>query len=162
MAVNEVLVGLDNSPSAKAALHWAAQYARAGNLSLKAVHVYQQTYIPVVASTGLLVTEYMLDEESRELTRATMQGIFVTVEPEPTWRLELVDGPIGHELVSRAADARLLVIGTREHTGVGRIVKGSVSHYCLSHTACPVVAVPAPTKRSGKQHRNHSPAVGVS
>jgi nucleotide-binding universal stress UspA family protein len=35
------------------------------------------------------------------------------------------------------------VVGTGEHTGVRRLLEGSVSHYCLSHAACPVVAVPA-------------------
>jgi hypothetical protein len=38
----------------------------------------------------------------------------------------------------------MLVVGTREHTGVRRLVGGSVSHYCLSHASCPVVAVPGP------------------
>ena len=40
--------------------------------------------------------------------------------------------------------AELLVVGTREHVGLGRLLVGSVSHYCLRHAACPVVAVPIP------------------
>jgi nucleotide-binding universal stress UspA family protein len=36
----------------------------------------------------------------------------------------------------------VLVVGTREHTGLRRAVAGSVSHYCLSHAGVPVVAVP--------------------
>ena len=35
-------------------------------------------------------------------------------------------------------------MGTREHAGLRRLLSGSVSHYCLSHAVCPVVAVPAP------------------
>ena len=37
----------------------------------------------------------------------------------------------------------LLALGAREHTGIGRLLAGSVSHYCLSHSAVPVAAVPA-------------------
>jgi nucleotide-binding universal stress UspA family protein len=36
-----------------------------------------------------------------------------------------------------------LVVGTRDHVGLGRLFAGSISHYCLSHASCPVVAVPA-------------------
>ena len=43
-----------------------------------------------------------------------------------------------------ARDAQLLALGAREHTGIGRLLAGSVSHYCLSHSAVPVAAVPAP------------------
>jgi hypothetical protein len=39
------------------------------------------------------------------------------------------------------------VVGTREHTGWGRVLGGSVSHYCLSHAHCPVVAVPVERQR---------------
>jgi hypothetical protein len=37
----------------------------------------------------------------------------------------------------------LLVVGTREHVGLARLVSGSVSRYCLSHAQCLVVIVPA-------------------
>lgn len=35
---NEVVVGLDGSPSARAALHWAVRYARFTFTDLRAVH----------------------------------------------------------------------------------------------------------------------------
>jgi hypothetical protein len=38
----------------------------------------------------------------------------------------------------------VLVVGTHEHLGLGRVLHGSVSHYVLSHAPCPVVAVPPP------------------
>jgi hypothetical protein len=58
--------------------------------------------------------------------------------------LEFVDGPIGHELVRRSGAVRLLEVGNQEHIGLGRVLAGSVSHYCLSRAECPVVAVPIP------------------
>jgi Universal stress protein family len=54
-----------------------------------------------------------------------------------------VTGYAGEVLVARSRDAQLLVVGTREYAGLGRLLVGSVSHYCLSHASCPVVAVPA-------------------
>ena len=71
------------------------------------------------------------------------------------WTLDIVEGPPGPALVGRSRDAKVLVLGTREHTGLRRAVVGSVSHYCLSHAAPPVVAVPAdiePTATAGSGH----------
>ena len=65
--------------------------------------------------------------------------------------------------------SRLLVVGTREHVGLGRLLTSSVSHYCLSHALCPVVAVPAPlTERPpgdeerGPSHRRHRSRGGTA
>ena len=70
--------------------------------------------------------------------------MFEAVSPLPNWILQFASGDTGHILVEQSQDARLLVVGTREHAGLRRLLSGSVSHYCLSHAACPVVAVPAP------------------
>jgi nucleotide-binding universal stress UspA family protein len=42
-------------------------------------------------------------------------------------------------------DAQLLVVGTREHVGLGRLPVGSISPLFLPHASCPVVAVSAET-----------------
>jgi nucleotide-binding universal stress UspA family protein len=52
-------------------------------------------------------------------------------------------GKSGQVLVDASRHSRLLVVGTGEHVGLGRIMLGSTSHYCLGHASCPVVAVPA-------------------
>ena len=46
-------------------------------------------------------------------------------------------------LVEIARDSRLLTLGARKHTGVGRLLAARSSHYCLSHSTVPVAAVPA-------------------
>ena len=80
---------------------------------------------------------------SRGRTReAPIRRLFDTVRPEPDWTLEILDGAVGPTLVERASGAHLLVVGTREHVGFARVMSGSVSHYCLNHSTCPVVAVP--------------------
>ena len=59
--------------------------------------------------------------------------------------MQFAHGEVGSVLVHQAEHAALLVVGTREHVGLGRLLTGSVSHYCLSHAVCPIVAVPAPS-----------------
>jgi nucleotide-binding universal stress UspA family protein len=73
-----------------------------------------------------------------------ISSLFASVQPEPGWTLKCFAGDPGPVLRSQAKDADLLVVGTGEHVGLGRLLVGSVSHRCLSHATCPVVAVPAP------------------
>jgi nucleotide-binding universal stress UspA family protein len=81
-------------------------------------------------------------DELRELAESDIRSAFDSLAPEPNWRLEFWGGSIGPTLVGQAREADLLVIGTREHTGVDRVLSGSESHYRLSHAKCPIVAVP--------------------
>jgi nucleotide-binding universal stress UspA family protein len=71
---------------------------------------------------------------------------FSSINPDPGWGLHFVGGTPGRALVDMARNARLLALGTRGHTGVGRLLAGSVSHFCLSHSTVPVAAVPAPVE----------------
>ncbi|MGI8458513.1 MAG: universal stress protein, partial [Propionibacteriaceae bacterium] len=73
----------------------------------------------------------------------TTTRTFEAVQPELDWSLEHVVGPPGPVLVDAAAHAQLLIVGTRDRTGVARLLSGSVSRYCLHHATCPVVAIPA-------------------
>ncbi|GAA1430519.1 hypothetical protein GCM10009616_15320 [Microlunatus lacustris] len=74
-----------------------------------------------------------------------LHQLFLAAAPELSWSLRFLDGPVGHTIVDAAAEAQLLVVGTRGHRGLERLLVGSVSHYCLAHATCPVVSVPAPS-----------------
>jgi nucleotide-binding universal stress UspA family protein len=75
--------------------------------------------------------------------RAAITEIFGEIAPKDDWSLEFAMGKSGQVLVDVSRHSRLLVVGTGEHVGLGRIMLGSTSHYCLGHASCPVVAVPA-------------------
>jgi nucleotide-binding universal stress UspA family protein len=50
-------------------------------------------------------------------------------------------------LTGEAADADLLVVGSRGLGGFRGLLLGSVSHQCAQHAGCPVLVVP---QRSGR------------
>jgi len=77
---------------------------------------------------------------------------------EVRWTLEVHEGAAGPVLAAAAHGARLVVVGTHEHTGLRRAITGSVSHYVLSHAEVPVVAVPAesPDMASPTEKATHS------
>jgi nucleotide-binding universal stress UspA family protein len=141
----EIVVGLDGGVSSAEALRWAAEHSTATGLPLRVVHVWQLSALgaaAVSAGAGDLLQAGTEDARARA-TRFVLDALGGD-SAKVRWSLEIVEGAPGLILVDRSATARLLVIGTREHTGLRRMVAGSVSHYCLSHAAVPVVAVPPP------------------
>jgi nucleotide-binding universal stress UspA family protein len=103
----------------------------------------------MLASVGQLSAPTSLPS-GEQADRAAVTAVWEAAYPKPGWRLEFYNDDPGRLLVAKSRHAELLVIGTREHVGWGRILSGSVSRYCLSHAACPVVAVP-PVSIPGKE-----------
>ncbi len=164
---NEVVVGLDGSPSARAALAWAARYARFTFTDLRAVHVWPGTVnLSMAWASGFPGATGLVHDEPDQTVTGIIRRMFDATNPEPDWVLEHLVGPAGAVLVGQAERSQLLIVGTREHTGVSRLLNGSVSHYCLSHASCPVVAIPAtvPTDRPTEpiRHRHDSGLDGRS
>jgi nucleotide-binding universal stress UspA family protein len=146
---NDVVVGIDDSPSAASALLWAADYARTNGLPLRVVHAWQ---LSAAASAAVAAgdADYFEAVGADARARATrfVLDVLGRSAAEIRWTLDVGEGGAGQVLVHRSRDAQLLVVGTREHTGLRRAVGGSVSHYCLSHAEVPVLAVPSPDAHS--------------
>jgi hypothetical protein len=47
--------------------------------------------------------------------------VFDAISPRPEWILHFASGSAGEVLIRQSLDARLLVVGTRERVGVGRV-----------------------------------------
>lgn len=140
----EIVVGLDDSRAARAALHWAAEQARLAAGVLRAVNVLGWPMVTEPDGTPVLNSRLCEDDaEVANLHRAVLTRIFNEVAPEPHWRLQFGKGQAGKLLVAESAQARLLVVGAGKASERGRISAGSTSHYCLRNCLCPVVAVPA-------------------
>ena len=143
MTQNEIVVGLDDSPSGKAALRWAADQAIRRQAVLRAIHVLDWPYGP---------SDKTFDAPRRNASRtfdeaqaaylADITKVFDDIAPRPDWLIQFAKGEPGPVLVRESRDSQALVIGTREHVGLGRLLSGSISHYCISHASCPVVSVP--------------------
>jgi nucleotide-binding universal stress UspA family protein len=140
MSRNEIIVGLDDSPSSRAALQWAAQQSLQAGTLLRAIHVLDLPY--GMSSVGWEDIPRLTQEEIESAYRTRITKVFEHIDPRPDWSMEFIRGDAGPVLVRESQEAQLLVVGTREHVGLGRLLAGSVSHYCLSHASRPVVAVP--------------------
>jgi len=155
----QIVVGLDDSPHSVAALRWAAAHAARTGATLRLVHVWELD-APAIYGTTVALRETITADARARLT-ALVTDTLGTPDGPGGWRLEVVEGPVGPTLVELAEDADLLVLGTGEHTGVRRMLEGSVSHYSLSHARGPLVSVPLrsrPDHGSRVHHRVEVPA----
>jgi nucleotide-binding universal stress UspA family protein len=144
MTRNEIVVGLDDSPSAKVGLRWAAEQAIRRQAVLRAVHVFDWPYGPRDNTVDAPRSNASVTFDAAQAAYlAGITRVFDEISPRPDWLIQFAKGEPGPVLVRQSHDSQLLVVGTREHVGLGRLLTGSISHYCLSHARCPVVAVPA-------------------
>ncbi|HEX5905490.1 MAG TPA: universal stress protein [Propionibacteriaceae bacterium] len=143
MVTNCVILGLDDSATARAAHRWAAAYAHATGKDLCAVHVLDWP-IGLNASAVKSGTRFYVPKQ--EMAAPYWQGmhrVFAETDSPQGSVLRFAQGDVGDVLVRLSTHADLLVVGTREPVRGGPYLAGSVSHYCSSHASCPVVTVPA-------------------
>ena len=142
MITNCIILGLDDSSTARAAHRWAAAYAHAAGKDLCAVHVLDWpiglNVSAVRSGTRLRVPKQDIDESYWR----GMHRVFDETSSPPGSMLQFAQGDVGDVLVRLSTNADLLVVGTREPVRGGLYLAGSVSHYCISHASCPVVTVP--------------------
>jgi nucleotide-binding universal stress UspA family protein len=136
-----IVVGVDDSASARRALHWAADEARLRGVPLDVVRAWQVLY-PVAAP----VAGYPVDVDAMEATaRAgldrTLAALGADGLPEPVAG-RLVQGPAGPAILDAARGADLIVLGTRGHGAVTGALLGSVTHQVARHAPGPVVVIP--------------------
>jgi nucleotide-binding universal stress UspA family protein len=142
MITNCIIVGLDDSPASRAAHQWAAEYAYAVGKDLCAVHVLDW---PIGLKASAVRSGTRLRVPKQDIAEPYWRGmrrVFDEVNSPNGSILRFAQGDVGEVLVRLSIDADLLVVGTREPIRGGPYLAGSVSHYCISHASCPVVAVP--------------------
>lgn len=142
----DVVVGVDGSAHASAALAWAHTEARRRGARLRLVHAYmprEQQYpynmLDPGALKGMAATERALAEDLvASLGARVREGEGVEVVTEAAV------GDPSEVLVERSADADFLVLGSRGLGGIRGLLLGSVSQRCAQHARCPVVIIPRP------------------
>jgi nucleotide-binding universal stress UspA family protein len=163
-----IVVGVDDSAGARKALAWAVTEAKLRRAALRVVHVHKPEestaplYFPSqhalpAAATGsagepsaadlasVLTARQVLREAAHAHAENLMDELLGEVEVaevdvQPTVVQERHPADV---LVELAADADLLVVGSRGRGGFRGLVLGSVTHALVLHATCPVVVVPS-------------------
>ncbi len=133
-----IVVGIDGSPTSRAAVRWAIAHARPDD-TVVLVHAWEPS--PAMIDAGLV--DGNDDSAARglahhELTRA----LALPHDDRVTVTREVVHGDARDCLLSERAS--LLVVGARGRGGLASLLLGSVSAHLAHHCPVPLVIVPRP------------------
>lgn len=138
-----IVVGVDGSACARAALEFAAREAALRQARLRIFCAWEIP--PAVYAGGFAPT---LDQRTLDGFRAGAETIAneagaAAKELQPTIECEgkAVQGQPAEVLLQEARDADLIVVGNRGHGGFASLLLGSVSHQVVHHAPCPVTVV---------------------
>ena len=143
-----IVVGVDGSPHAAAALEWAAEEASLRSASLEVVHAW--TFVPVTtpADSGLMPMGWTDNVELLDVTRqaaeeAAVAQVAEVLGPDNDATISVVEGGSAEALIDAAAGADLLVVGNRGRGNLAAALLGSTSAKVADSAPCPVVVVRA-------------------
>lgn len=140
--VPRIVVGVDGSPTSRAALRWAVKQAKFTNATVEAVMAWE---IPTVLQSYGWAPIYVEEEgDFKEDARKKIDAV-INEEVAPAdsnlVRSLVVNGHPAQVLIDTAAGADLLVVGSRGHGTFAEALLGSVSQHCVHHAPCPVLIV---------------------
>ena len=135
-----IVIGTDGSPNSAAALDWAVNEAKLRDATLKVVHTWHETYVGTYPYS-VADTSAVLEKAATEVLASIADGAEAALG-RPVERVVRYGATVP-SLVEEAAEADLLVVGTRGHGGFTGLLLGSVSASLAHHTPCPLVIVPS-------------------
>ena len=153
-----VVVGFDGSPDSARAVHYAADVAANTGALLTIVTAYQTASPRRAVGASRLGQptdddgpdfEAIAREAAREIATSAL-GIARQRHPVLPAVQRALGGTAVDVLTSAAAQAGLLVVGSRGHGGFSGLVLGSTSHRLIHTSPCPVVVVRGRTSQSAK------------
>lgn len=134
-----IVVGLDGSEVSQRALQFAAAEAAKTGETLTAVSVWMPVPMSndyMIGGAGYYPDLYLTDLQ--EQTERMQNELLEPVRAEyPDLPIEayVTEGDPGSEINEAARTARLAVVGTHGHTGLARLLLGSVSEHVLAELA---------------------------
>ncbi|MEV0185036.1 universal stress protein [Streptomyces sp. NPDC050625] len=133
-----ITAGVDGTEESLAALAWAAREAVRRELPLRVVHAWR--FHPHEAEGA-----GDRDTQHRWVSDGVTEAVRAVTErhPELTVTMDVVEGHAAEVLVGAAAEAEMLVLGSRGHGAVVGFLLGSVGQQVIAEAARPVVLVRA-------------------
>ncbi len=147
-ARREIVVAVDGSSPSDQAVRWAARAARTRNIPLTLVHIIASPPWSLSSLSGgplapLAGTHGWPKTEGAEIISAAVKIAEESGQEGTCPRLdaEVYFAATVPALVDLSKDARMLVMGCRGHSMLGRVLLGSVSSGVVHHARCPVAVI---------------------
>ncbi len=142
-----IVVGIDGSEPARAALRWAAEEAklRGANLEVVGAWTFPMYVDPMGGAFPLPGMFEKTEANERDMIEAEVKAVLGDT-PEVPVELSIRCGSTATELLAAAEGADILVVGSRGRGGFSSLLLGSTALQCIHHATCPVTVVRAPHK----------------
>jgi nucleotide-binding universal stress UspA family protein len=137
-----VVVGVDGSPSSRAALRWSVRQAALTGGMVDAVMAWHAHAAPLVGGFGQTPKEVDDDDVLADETRQALDKVISEeVKPDEVRLVHprIIMGHPAEALMYASQDGDLLAVGSRGHGGFAEVLLGSVSQYLVHHSNCPVL-----------------------
>lgn len=141
----KIVVGIEGSGGAKAALKWAIQEAKFRHATIVVATAFSPSWVPVSPDfTYIPVDNFNVEDEVGRMQEHIAHEVLEEVGAAKTdIKYVRKKGSPADTLIAiaEAEDADMLVVGSRGRGGVRGLLLGSVSHQIAHHGSCPVVIV---------------------
>ena len=140
-----ILVGVDGSKESDAAVRWAAKEATIRDVPITLIHVIAPVVVNwPVGSLQASCTGWQ-EENARRVIEQAQTTLHASVGDSelPEAHTEVRHADVATILVGASRQAKMVVVGSRGLSAIGRLLLGSVSSGLVHHAHCPVVIVHA-------------------
>ncbi|WP_327699553.1 universal stress protein [Streptomyces sp. NBC_00459] len=138
-----ITAGVDGTSESHAALAWAAREAVRRGLALRVVHAWQLVPDQAFGAGTRETHDQWVRDGVDEAARSVAER-----HPELDLTVDVVEGNAAHALAGAAAQAEMLVLGSRGHGAVVGFLLGSVGQHVIAESERPVVLVRAEDRAS--------------
>ena len=132
-----IVVGIDGSEGAVAALQWAVDAARLHKRPLTVITVKNPMTFYGFQAALTPEIQAISDSSSQAVLDNVLTTVYRRTDPEGVTAV-VREGNPAQVLIDASQEASLLVVGER---GRGNFPVGSVTDRCVRHARCPVVVV---------------------
>lgn len=138
-----IVVGVDGSAGARAALEFAAREAALRKARLRIVCAWEISAAVYAGGFAPALDQATVDGFRADAEAVVQEAVAAAKELQPGIECEgkVVQGQAAEALLEEAPDADLIVVGNRGHGGFASLLLGSVSHQVVQHAPCPVTVV---------------------
>ncbi len=145
-SVEKILCPVDLSENSQAAIELASALARVHKAQLVFLYVEPQP----LPQENMLGSDYVA-----ALVTDDKQRLKVLEPTAPDVRFDhmFACGNPGPEIVRIAESFDMVVLSTHGHSGLTRILMGSVAEYVVRHASCPVVTIKVPKIKRGEDSK---------
>jgi nucleotide-binding universal stress UspA family protein len=137
-----VVVGVDGSPSSRAALRWAVNQAALTGGTVDAVMATEVPETGVIGGFGQTPAEVDDEKVTAEAAQRALDAVIseeVKADDRNRVRARVFQGHPATALLQAADGAELVVVGQRGLGSFTRALLGSVSEHLVHHANCPVL-----------------------